>query len=166
MGATATVIAGGHPRDGADAMDNEYRIDYGEIMKTLRNAEVVLFRFVTAPQRLLVDFRTSDVDGPMVKVVPRAKDAEDRFKSLKVMRPRFRLPQKISAVWWPRYVERLVDDGVWDAITKRIIDAGYPGVAEESAIVLEELRRMERDEHANAIDGEGYRTLWPVSTQS
>ena len=30
-------------------MDNEYRIDYSEIMKTLRNAEVVLFRFVTVP---------------------------------------------------------------------------------------------------------------------
>jgi hypothetical protein len=147
-------------------MDNEYRIDYGEIMKTLRNAEVVLFRFVTVPQRLLVDFRASDVDGPLVKVVPRAKDAEDRFKSLKALRPRFRLPQKISAIWWPRYVERLVDDGVWDAIAKRIADAGYPTAAEETAIVLEELRRMERDEHANAIGGEGYRTLWPVSRPS
>ena len=93
-------------------MDNEYRIDYSEIMKTLRNAEVILFRFVTVPQRLLIDYRSSDVDGPLLKVVPRAKDAEDRFKSLKMLRPRFRLPQKISAVWWPRYVDRLVDDGV------------------------------------------------------
>lgn len=147
-------------------MDNEYRIDYSEIMKTLRNADVVLFRFVTVPQRLLVDFRTSDVDGPLVKVVPRAKDAEDRFKSLKALRPRFRLPQKISAVWWPRYVDRMADDGVWDAIVKRINDAGYPSVAEESVIVLEELRRMERDEHANAIGGEGYRTLWPAGRSS
>ncbi len=147
-------------------MDNEYRIDYSEIMKTLHNAEVILFRFVTVPQRLLIDYRTSDVDGPLLKVVPRAKDAEDRFKSLKMLRPRFRLPQKISAVWWPRYVDRLVDDGVWEAITKRIIDAGYAIVAEESAIVLEELRRMERAEHANAIGGEGYRTLWPASTSS
>jgi hypothetical protein len=147
-------------------MDNEYRIDYSEIMKTLRNAEVVLFRLVTVPQRLLIDYRTSEVDGPLVKVVPRAKDAEDRFKSLKALRPRFRLPQKISAVWWPRYVERLVEDGVWDAITKRIAEAGYPQIAEETAIVLEELRRLERDEHANAIGGDGYRTLWPVSSSS
>jgi hypothetical protein len=147
-------------------MDNEYRIDYSEIMKTLRNAEVVLFRLVTVPQRLLIDYRTSEVDGPLVKVVPRAKDAEDRFKSLKALRPRFRLPQKISAVWWPRYVERLVEDGVWDAITKRISEGGYPQIAEETAIVLEELRRLERDEHANAIGGDGYRTLWPVSSSS
>lgn len=147
-------------------MDNEYRIDYSEIMRTLRSADVVLFRFVTVPGRLLVDFRTSDVDGPLIKVVPRAKDAEDRFKSLKMLRPRFKLPQKIHAVWWPRYVDRLAEDGVWDAITKRMTDAGYPAVAEESVIVLEELRRMERDEHANAIGGEGYRTLWPASTSS
>lgn len=143
-------------------MDNEYRLDYGEILKTVRNAEVVLFRFVTLPQRLLIDNRTSDVDAPMLKVVPRAKDAADRFKSLKMLRPRFRLPQKISAVWWPRYVERLTEDGVWEAILQRVIDAGHPETAEEAAIVLEELGRMERAELANAIGGEGYRTLWPA----
>jgi hypothetical protein len=143
-------------------MDNEYRLDYGEILKTVRNAEVVLFRFVTVPQRLLIDNRTSDVDAPMLKVVPRAKDAEDRFKSLKMLRPRFRLPQKISAVWWPRYIERLTEDGVWEAILQRVIDAGHPETAEEAVIVLEELRRMERAELANAIGGEGYRTLWPA----
>lgn len=146
-------------------MDNEYRLDYGEILKTVRSAEVILFRFVTVPQRLLIDNRTSDVDAPMLKVVPRAKDAEDRFKSLKILRPRFRLPQKISAVWWPRYVERLTEDGVWEAVLQRVIDAGHPETAEEAAIVLEELRRMERAELANAIGGEGYRTLWPARTR-
>lgn len=143
-------------------MDNEYRLDYGEILNTVRNAEVVLFRFVTVPQRLLIDNRTSDVDAPLLKVVPRANDAQDRFKSLKMLRPRFRLPQKISAVWWPRYVERLTEDGIWEAILQRVIDAGHPEVAEEAAIILEELRRMERAELADAIGGEGYRTLWPA----
>jgi hypothetical protein len=147
-------------------MDNEYRLDYSEILKTVRNADVILFRFVTAPQRLLLDYRTNDLDGPLLKVVPRAKDAEDRFKSLKILRPRFRLPQKISAVWWPRYVDRLVEDGIWDAIVKRVSDLGYEQIAEESAIILEELRRMERAELANAIGGEGYRTLWPVGNAS
>ncbi len=146
-------------------MDNEYRLDYGEILKTVRNAEVGLFRFVTVPQRLLIDNRTSDVDGPMLKVVPRAKDAADRFKSLKILRPRFRLPQKISAVWWPRYIERLTDDGIWEVILQRVIDAGYPETAEAAAVVLEELRRMERAELADAIGGEGYRTLWPARTR-
>lgn len=146
-------------------MDNEYRIDYGEILKTVRSAEVILFRFVTVPQRLLIDNRTNENDGPLLKLVPRAKDAEDRFKSLKMLRPRFRLPQKISAVWWPRYVDRLTEDGIWDAILQRVIDAGHPDIAEHAAIVLEELRRMERAEVADAIGGEGYRTLWPARSR-
>jgi hypothetical protein len=32
--------------------------------------------------------------------------------------------------------------------------------------VLDELRGMERAELANAIGGEGYRTLWPVHSGS
>jgi hypothetical protein len=147
-------------------MDNEYRIDYGEILKTLRTADVVMFRFVTVPQRLMVDFRTSSAEGPMLKIVPRAKDAADRFRSLKMLRPRFRLPQKISAVWWPRYVERLVDDGIWDAMMKRLTSADAPLISGDPQSVLSELRKLERAELANAIDGEGYRTLWPARSAS
>lgn len=147
-------------------MDNEYRLDYGEILKTLRSAEVVLFRFVTVPQRLLIDFRTSATDGPLLKIVPRAKDAEDRFRNLKVLRPRFRLPSKISAVWWPRYVDRLVDDGVWDALMKRLTSCDADLIAGDPHIVLQELRSLERAELANAIGGEGYRTLWPARSIS
>jgi hypothetical protein len=146
-------------------VDNEYRLDYGEILKTVRSAEVILFRFVTVPERLLIDNRTNATDPPMLKVVSRAKDAEDRFKSLKMLRPRFRLPQKISAVWWPRYVDRLAEDGIWEAILLRIIESGYPDTAEHAAIVFEELRRKERAELANAIGGDGYRTLWPVRSR-
>jgi len=147
-------------------MDNEYRIDTGEVLRTVRNAEVIIFRFVTVPQRLLVDYRHSDVDPPLVKLVPRAASAEDRFRSIKMLRPRFRLPKKISAVWWPRYVERLADAGIWDAMVQRVIDAGFPAVAAECDAIFDELRRMERDEFANAIAGEGYRTLWPAANRS
>ena len=145
-------------------MDNEYRIDTGEVLRTVRTAEVVIFRFVTVPHRLLVDYRHTDVDPPLVKLVPRAASAEDRFKSIKMLRPRFRLPKKISAVWWPRYVETLDDAGIWGAIVQRIIDDGFPAVAAECDGIIDELRRMERDEFANAIAGEGYRTLWPVTS--
>jgi hypothetical protein len=146
-------------------VDNEYRIDIGEVLSTVRNAEVIVFRFVTVPQRMLVDFRHSDVDPPLLKLVPRASSTQDRFKSIKMLRPRFRLPKKISAVWWPRYIERLADAGVWDAILQRVIDAGFPDAASECDEVLEKLRAMERSEFADAIAGEGYRTLWPATPQ-
>ena len=147
-------------------MDNEYRIDPGDVLRTVRTAEVIIFRFVTVPQRLLVDYRHSEVDPPLVKLVPRAASAEDRFRSIKMLRPRFRLPKKISAVWWPRYVERLGDEGIQDAIVQRVIDAGFPAAAAECDDVFAELQRMEREEFANAIAGEGYRTLWPAQSRS
>jgi hypothetical protein len=144
-------------------MDNAYHLDYDTIIKTVREADVVAFRFVTVPMRLLIDNRCSEVDAPMAKLVPRAASAEERFKSLKILRPRFRLPSKISAIWWPRYIGGLVDAGVWPAIVDRIVASGFDGAAAECDALLQELRDLERREVQNAIDGEGYRTLWPVS---
>ena len=144
-------------------MDTEYHLDYDAILKTVRKADVVAFRFVTVPMRLLVDNRFSDVDAPMLKLVPPAGSAEERFKSLKKLRPRFRLPQKISAIWWPRYINGLVETGVWGAVTQRIVDNGFTATTEECDDLLCELLRLERLEMVNAIDGEGYRTLWPAS---
>ena len=144
-------------------VDNEYLVDYSDILKTVRRADVVAFRFVTVPERLLVDDRLTEVDPPMVRLVPKVTSAEERFKSLKVLRPRFKLPDKITAIWWPRFVDGLVETGIWGAIVERIIDNGFPGAAEECDELLRELRQKERAELHNAIAGEGYQTLWPVA---
>ena len=143
-------------------MDTEYHLDYDAILKTVRKADVIAFRFVTVPMRLLIDNRFTDNDPPMLKLVPPAGSAEERFKSLKKLRPRFRLPQRISAIWWPRYINGVVESGIWDAIVQRNIDNGFPAIAAQCDELLRELRRMERLEMVNAIGGEGYRTLWPA----
>jgi hypothetical protein len=103
-------------------MDNDFFLDYDEIIRTIRSADVVTLRFVIINQRLLIDNRSSEIDPPLVKVVPRATSVEERFRSLKQLRPRFRLPEKISAIWWPKSIKSLVDHGVWDAIVQRIIE--------------------------------------------
>ncbi len=143
-------------------MDNEYQLDYDAILKTVRDADVIAFRMVTVPMRLLVDNRFTEVDPPLVKLVPKANSVEERFKSLKVLRPRFKLPPRISAIWWPRYVDALNHAGIWSALTQRITDAGFPAVAGECDDLMRELRRLERLEIVNAIGGDGYRTLWPA----
>ena len=143
-------------------MDNEYRLDRDAILRTVRGSDVVAFRFVTIPMRLLIDNRCSDAEAPMIKIVPKVESAEERFKSLKVLRPRFKLPPKISAIWWPRYVQTLRETGIWAAIIDRMSDSGYPVVAEECDDIFDELLRLERMEVVNAIGGEGYRTLWPA----
>ena len=141
-------------------MDNDFFLDYDEIIRTVRGGDVITFRFVIINQRLLIDNRSSEIDPPLVKVVPRATSVEERFRSLKQLRPRFRLPDKISAIWWPKYVDSLVEHGVWDAIVQRIVDAGFSQAARECDGVLEELRTLERDEVRNAVAGQGYQALW------
>ena len=141
-------------------MDSEYLLDYEEVIKTVHTAEVLTFRFVIVSQRLLVDNRSSEIDPPLVKLVPRATSAEERFRSLKQLRPRFRLPEKISAISWPKYVNGLVEHGVWDAVIQRIIESGFSEAALECDRVIEELRDLERQEIRNAIIGEGYQALW------
>ncbi len=141
-------------------MDSDFHLDYGEIIKTVQSAEVVTIRFVIVNERLLIDYRSSEIDPPLVKLVPRAESVEDRFRSLKKLRPRFRLPERINAIWWPKFVDRLVDHGIWDAIVQRIVDAGFAEAAGECDGVLEELRALERQEIRNALSGEGYQSLW------
>lgn len=141
-------------------MDNDFFLDYEEIKSTVRSAEVVTFRFVIVNQRLLIDNRYSEIDPPLVKLVPRATSIEERFRSLKQLRPRFRLPEKISAIWWPKFVETMLQRGVWDAILQRIVAAGFAEAAKECESVLAELRELERQEIRNAVSGEGYQALW------
>jgi hypothetical protein len=141
-------------------MDNDFFLDYAEITKTVQNAEVVTFRFVIVNQRLLIDNRHSEIDPPLVRLVPRATSVEERFRSLKKLRPRFRLPDKISAIWWPKFVDSMVQRGIWEAIVGRIEHAGFPQAAQECAGVLEELRALERQEVRNAVLGESYQALW------
>jgi hypothetical protein len=143
-------------------VDNEYHLDRDAILRTIREADVVAFRFVTVPMRLLVDFRHTEADAPMMKIVEPVATAEERFRSLKALRPRFKLPRKISAIWWPRYIRTMRELGVWDALVERIATSGYENLAAECESLFEELARMERLEVVNAINGEGYRTLWPA----
>jgi len=141
-------------------MDNDFALDYDEIIKTVRTADVITFRFVIVNQRLLIDNRSSEIDPPLVKLVPRATSIEERFRSLKQLRPRFHLPDKISAIWWPKFVESMVDRGVWQAVVQRIEEAGFAEAARESDAVIRELRALERQEIHNAILCEGYQALW------
>ena len=141
-------------------MDNDFLLDDEEIKRTINEAEVVTFRFVIIGERLLIDNRASEVDPPLVKLVPRATSVEDRYRSLKKLRPRFRLPEKISAIWWPKSVESMVNRGIWGAIVQRIEDAGFHEAAEECQGVLEELRASERRELHNALTGKGFQALW------
>ncbi|MBF6599676.1 MAG: hypothetical protein IVW36_04110 [Dehalococcoidia bacterium] len=94
----------------------------------------------------------------MVKLGPRATSARERFKTLAMVWPRFRLREKIMATWWPQYGDARVTHGVDGAVVVRIIDSG-PAAAADAAGLLDE-RRLER---RRATVGEGHQTLSPVA---
>jgi hypothetical protein len=140
---------------------DDYGLDIDEVTRVIHSAEVLVVRFAILDKRLLIDTRTNDDDGPLIAVVPRAQSVEDRFKSLKKLRPRFPLPEKIMSFMWPRHIETMKSAGVWDKIEHRLVSLGGETMSESCAEVYRDLAHQERLEVLSAIrGGEGYQSLW------
>lgn len=140
---------------------DDYGLDLDEVTRVIDSADVLVVRFAIVDKRLLVDARTSESEGPMIAVVPRAGSVEERFKSLKKMRPRFPLPDKIVSFMWPRHVDTFRQSGLWDRIQARMVNLGGEAMTTRCAQVFQELSVAERSEILAAIrGGEGYQSLW------
>ena len=141
-------------------LDADYRIDVSEVNRNLDVAEVVAMYFPMLRKTLLMDMRTNDIDGPMIRVVPMAKTPAERFQSLKKMRPRFGKPDTITIIPWPKFIETLVELGVWDHIVRRYAELGSPEMVRECEKCYIELMACWDAELRNAITGENYETIW------
>lgn len=144
-------------------MDNDYSVDLGDIVSTIRTHDVLVMRFVAAGERLLLDFRATEIDGPLVKVVQPVKSVEERYRELKQIRPRLALPEKIVAIWWPRFISSLRGTGVWDEVMRRVSDTGHPDAVRRAEDALTELIAIEKKHQRAAITGDGFKTLWSAS---
>ena len=144
-------------------MDNDFSIDLVDIAQTIRSSEVIAIRFVAVGHRLLLDFRSTEIDGPMVRVVTPVKSIEERYRSLRQLRPRFDSPEKIVAIWWPRFCSSLAPTGVWSEVMERVTESGHTEAVRLAEGALAELLELERRQHQEAIRGEGFRTLWSAS---
>jgi hypothetical protein len=142
-------------------MSDEFGVDLDEVFKVIDAAEVLVVRFHIVQKRLLVDFRTKAGVLPFAAVVPRAESVEDRFRSIKKMRPEFGFPEKVLSFSWPRMVPMLIASGAWQHLVDRMTELGGHEALELCGHVMEELLREERLEVAGAIRGtEQYQTLW------
>jgi hypothetical protein len=140
---------------------DDYGLDIDEVSRVINSADVLVIRFALLDKRLLIDARTNEHEGPLIAVVPRAGSVEERFKSLKRMRPRFPLPGKIMSFMWPRHIETFRASGLWDIIESRMMSLGGEQMSERCRSVYEELAREEKAEVIAAIrGGEGYQSLW------
>lgn len=140
---------------------DDYGLDIDEVTRVIDKADVLVVRFALLDKRLLVDSRTSEEEGPIITLVPKATSVEERFKSLKKLRPRFPLPEKIMSFMWPRHVETLRNSGLWDKIQKRLISLGGEPMTESCDKVYGELMKEEKNEVLEAVrGGPGYQSLW------
>ncbi len=146
-------------------MEHDFGLDLQDIFAVIDTAEIILMRLQLIEQRVLVDTRRNSIEGPMIALVPRAGSAEERFRSLKRMRPRFPVPDRIMSFQWPRQAGSLKASGVWDHIVKRLTEDPSDETAQRCEEVYQELLRLERQETVAAIrGGEGYETVWERRT--
>ena len=142
-------------------MENDFGLDLQDIFTVIDGAEVIIIRLQIVEMRILVDARKSSIEGPMISLVPRASSSEERFRSLKRLRPRFPAPDRIMSFQWPRQVGSLKTSGVWDRIAHRLVESGSGDMAHKCDEIFNELLRLERQETIAAIrGGEGYETVW------
>lgn len=144
-------------------MDSDYRIDLSEAYRAIDLGEIIALYFPLLRKTLLMDTRTTGVDGPMIRVVPMASSPEERFRELVRMRPRLPKPESINIIPWPKYVASLVRTEVWDHIVRRFLELGSAEVVRRCEECLQELKDCEREEIRRAITGENYETFWDAS---
>jgi hypothetical protein len=144
---------------------DDYGLDIEEVAKVIESAQVLVVRFAIVDKRLLIDTRTREDEGPLIAIVPKAASVEERFKSLKKMRPRFPLPDKIMSFMWPRHMETFRNSGLWNCIEARLVTLGGEAMTERCNEVFADLMREEKLEVLAAIrGGEGYQSIWERSS--
>ena len=143
-------------------MNVDYGIDLDEVRRVIDGAEVLVIRFSVTDRRLLIDSRSNEHAGPMIRVVPPAQSAEERFRAIKVLRPRFRVPQRVVTFHWPRHARAMAEAGVWDHIVRRLVACGIENAGDCDDAYAELLREEHAVEARAITGGDGFQTVWPA----
>jgi hypothetical protein len=142
-------------------MSDEFGVDLEEVFKLIEAAEVLVVRFHIIERRLLVDFRTKAGVQPLIIAVPRAESVEERFRTIKKLRPQFAFPEKVMSFHWPRSMPVLLNSGVWQHLVDRLVAAGGDETRQHCDKVMQQLLDEEKQEINGAILGaDHYQTLW------
>ena len=142
-------------------MDSAYEVDLEGLLRAVERSDHVIVRFSTLAERLFVDFRTREGEGPGVFVLPVANTIQERLASIAAARPHFPRPEKLHVMAWPLRVAGLERLGFLQAARHRL--AGLDAFEQVRNLdrAFRDLQRAEDLELRSAITGEGYRTIWP-----
>ena len=146
-------------------MEGNFLFDIDQVIQNVSEAEVMSVFFPTLRRALIVDTRSNESVGPFVRLMPMARSPQDRMRSIRRLRPQFPRPANLTLIPWQRYVDSLVESGVWDQIVERIRQSGDEAAVSACSQALNDLRQMERDELVSAITGHNYHTIWPADSE-
>jgi hypothetical protein len=134
-------------------------IDLEEVRKVVDQCDVFTIGFRLFPERLIIDSRKSETEGPMVEVVEPVATVEERFFWLGQRRPSFGVPKQFTFFIWPHSVRYMSESGLVDMIRRRL-----ESVEPESGALIDravaQLQRMEDRAVRDAITGRNYHTIW------
>lgn len=143
--------------------ENGVTIDFSELQKVVDTCDVFTIGFRMFPERLIVDTRHGDSDGPMVEVVEPVATVEERFFWLGQRRPSFGVPQQFTFFVWPHSVRHLEESGLGDIIRRRVHAEEETGeVGRQMAKSTIQLNTLEQRATFDAIHGRNYHTLWAL----
>ena len=142
-------------------MPDDYGVELEEVFEIIGASEVLIVRFHLVRKRLLVDYRSRPGEPPVMRVVAPAESIEERFRSIKEMRPNFALPEKVMSFYWPRTLKVLEESGTWGRIASRFASIGGSEASAQAEVAWRELLGLERIEVSEAIrGGSQYQTMW------
>ena len=105
-------------------MEGNFLFDIDQVIQNISEAEVMSVFFPTFRRALIVDTRANESVGPFVRLMPMARSPQDRMRSIRRLRPQFPRPTNLTLIPWQRYVDSLVESGVWDQIVDRVRQSG------------------------------------------
>lgn len=141
-------------------MDGHFSLNLEAVFRHIDKAETFSIALPTIKRALVVDMRTAGDDGPFVRVMPMARSASERLRTLRRLRPGLPRAAEILVVPWPSFVDGLVRAGIWDRLEKRVASSGSNLALEALDKALDELRGAEAREIGALLRGEQYEVLW------
>ena len=141
-------------------MEGDYEIDVNEILIDIKEAEVLSIFFPMFRKSLVVDLRSNDQAPPMIRIMQMVASPQERMRTIRRLRPGFPRRHSLSVIGWPRYVDSLETNGIWQNIIEQLVGAGHPNPEQVMAHALGELRRQEKAELARVVMGQNYHTIW------
>ena len=143
--------------------ENGMQLDENALRQVLQHADVLTIGFTTFPERLLVDTRFSDDEGPLVTLVDPVANLQERYLWLGRERGRFGAPQNFSFFVWPHTVRWMIERDALAPLRARLAT-----VSDEAPLALdralEQLRQLEYQAMRAAIaGGEGWHTVWAAA---